>query len=277
MSDLFVDVGLSDALDILVVAWLIYRSLLLLRGTRAARVLTGLIAVALLYALSELLKLHTLNFILETFSIYLVLGILILFQDDIRRALARMGNPLIGTSGRADHVPLFQRIGRACFRLADQGKGALIVFERNAQLDELSDDATELDAHLTEDLLVAIFQTSSPIHDGAAVVRGARIWLAGAFLPLSTRPDIDRAMGTRHRAAMGLAEANDCMVFVVSEERRVVSLVFHGELYPVDTPDELRLEVQRLLHLEQQEKESGDKRGLTGSFTPVAGKGEGPS
>ena len=257
-----------DAVDILVVAYLFYRVLLIIKGTRAIQVLVGLVALIVLYLLSQLFNLQTVSWLLDEFSLYLVLAVIILFQEDIRRGLARVGDPWFGRARGGERSGLYQQIARACFRLADQGKGALIVVERSADLDQLAVDATAVDAQLSEELLVAIFQPTSPIHDGAVVVRAGRIWIAGAFLPLTRRMDIDRSLGTRHRAAMGQTEETDSLIFCVSEERRRVSIAFHGELSVVDTPDELRLEVERLLSLEAEEDDRGGLT-LSGNQRPV--------
>lgn len=251
MSNLWGAVGLLDLLDIAVVAFLIYRLLVAVRGTRAIQVLGGLLLLAGLYGLSRTLDLSTVNWILEKFSFYLVLAVIILFQEDIRRALARFGNPLIGAGLRREQLSTYQTVARACFRLADQGVGALIAVERTASLEDLEPEAVVVDGTLSEELLVAIFQRTSPIHDGAALLREDRVWLAGVFLPLSVRTGLDPRFGTRHRAALGLTERTDSLVFVVSEERRAVAISFRGEIHQVDSPDELRLKVQELLAVEQ--------------------------
>lgn len=268
MKELLPDLRIQDVLDILVVAFLFYRGLLIIKGTRAIQVLIGLVAFIGLYLLSQALQLQTVSWLLEEFSLYLVLAVIILFQEDIRRGLARLGGPWTGRASSDSREGLYQQVARACFRLADQGKGALIVVERAAELNELREDATVLKAQLSEELLVAIFQPTSPIHDGAVVVRDGQVWLAGAFLPLTRRTDIDRSLGTRHRAAMGLTEEADALVFCVSEERRRVSIAFGGALHVVDTPDELRLEVQRLLQLEAEQEETVGLT-LTGAHRPV--------
>lgn len=273
MLELFTDLRPQDALDILVVAFLVYRVLLIIKGTRAIQVLLGLVALVVLYVVARLLQLETVTWLLNEFSLYLVLAVIILFQEDIRRGLARVGDPWFGRTSGDTREGLYQQIARACFRLADQGKGALMVVERAANLDGLKADATEIDAVISEELLVAIFQPTSPIHDGAVVLRKDRIWLAGAFLPLTRRTDIDRALGTRHRAAMGQTEETDSLIFCVSEERRQVSIAFRGELHVVDSPDELRLEVQHLLQVEAQEQaneDSGLALTMTASVRPVA-------
>jgi diadenylate cyclase len=241
LNELLSDLRPLDAIDVAVVAFLFYRVLLIIKGTRAIQVLIGLVALIGLYLLSELLQLQTVGWLLDEF---------VLFQEDIRRGLARVGDPWFGRASSDNSEGLYHQVARACFRLADQGKGALVVVERGASLDELEDDATVLNAQLSEELLVAIFQPTSPIHDGAVVLRDGSVWVAGAFLPLTRRADLDKALGTRHRAAMGLTEETDALIFCVSEERRRVSIAFRGDLHIVDTPDELRLEVQRLLQLE---------------------------
>jgi uncharacterized protein (TIGR00159 family) len=264
-----------DILDVVVVAILIYRVLLLLKGTRAFQVLGGLMVLAAVYGFARALSLNTVIWIFEKFSFYLVVTLLILFQEDIRRALARVGNPLVGGVSRTGKLSTYQIIARVCFRLADQGRGALITVERDAALDELSDSATLIGGALSEEILVAIFQPTSPIHDGSVVVREDRLWVAAAFLPLTTRSDLKPHLGTRHRAALGITETTDCMVFVVSEERRAVSIAFHGDLYGVDSPDELRLKVQELLSMEADQSATGSfaptrpKRAGSGSFPPT--------
>ncbi len=258
MPEVLESVRIVDALDILVVAYLIYRVLLILRGTRAIRVLVGLLVLVVLYAASVLLELNALNWILESVGIYLVLAVIVLFQEDIRRGLARVANPLVGTGSKRDSMPVYVAIAHACFRLADQGRGALIAVEREASLEDVGVQGALLEALVSEHLLVSIFQDTTPIHDGAVLVRRDRAWVAGCFLPLTTRLDLDLRLGTRHRAALGLTEQTDSMVFVVSEERRQVTLVFRGELYPVDSPDQLRLKVQELVSLEAAEEKQKD-------------------
>jgi len=269
MSDLWSAVGPLDLLDILVVAFLIYRLLVVVRGTRALQVLGGLLLLAGLYGISRTLELSTVNWILEKFSFYFVLAVIILFQEDIRRALARFGNPLMGAGARREQLSTYQSVARACFRLADQGCGALIAVEREGGLDEFEADAALIDGALSEELLVALFQKTSPIHDGAVLLRKDRVWLAGVFLPLSVRGGIDPRYGTRHRAALGLTERTDSFVFVVSEERRLVSIAFRAELHHVESPDELRLKVQELLSMEEVEVTSPTGF-INPTVTPVA-------
>lgn len=269
MTDFLEGLRLVDLVDVLVVAVIVYQVLLLLKGTRAFQVLGGLMVLAALYGFARALQLNTVIWLFEKLTFYLVVALLILFQEDIRRALARVGNPLVGAGSRREKLSTYGQVAQACFRLADQGHGALIAVERDASLEELGEQATLLEGVLSEEILVSIFQPTGPIHDGAVIIKNDRVWVAAAFLPLSTRSDIRSNLGTRHRAAIGQTEQTDCMVFVVSEEQRAVSIAFHGELYAVDSPDELRLKVQELLSMEATDAT------MTGAFQPVRGRASG--
>jgi len=255
MSELFDTFRWVDGLDILILYYIFYRSLLILRGTRAFQVLFGLVLISFLYFLSEWLELVTINWILKELFGYLVLAIVIIFQSDIRRGLARMGVPFMGTVHKQEEVQLFEEIARACFRLSERSEGALIVVEREASLIGILAEGTPVDAHVSADLLVSIFNKHSPIHDGAVVIRDGRVEMAGCFLPLSQNPELDQYMGTRHRAALGLTEETDALVFLVSEERQTVSLVFHGKVTAVADTDALRLAVNAASQKKDDEEE----------------------
>ncbi|MCK6530549.1 diadenylate cyclase CdaA [Myxococcota bacterium] len=258
--DLVREFRVSDAIDIALVYYFVYRALLVLRGTRAFQMLIGLVAFIILYLLSETFDLHTIHWILDKFFVYLVLAVIIIFQNDIRRALARVGYPVFAAMTRQEEVQVFEEISRAAFRLAAQGKGALIAVERDASLVEVAREGTPIDGRVTAELLVSIFQTSSPIHDGAVVVRKARLAAAGCFLPLSSNPSLHRYLGTRHRAAIGLTEEADALVFLVSEEQRRVALVADGRVMPASSPDELRLLLQQVTSGRGREPAEADPR-----------------
>jgi len=232
--------GWNDWLDILLMSWMIYRGMLLVRGTRAQQSLIGLALVGGIYLMSERLGLSTLNWVLDHVFVYVVLALLILFQDDIRKALAQAGGTLFHTGPPAGGVAVLQQIIEAAFALAQRKIGAIIVVERLASLDPFLDGAHLLDARVSAELMQAIFHPSSPIHDGAVVVRGERLVAAGVFLPLSTAKDLSRAYGTRHRAAIGLAEALDALCIVISEERGTISLIEGGVVTPVADANDLR-------------------------------------
>jgi len=222
---------LRTVLDILLVASLVYRGLLVIRGTRAAPMLTGLTFIVLLYFLAKPLGLVTLAWILENFLSSLILVVVVIFQDEIRRGLTKVGlHPLY----RREESKLVDRtiedLVLVCARLAELKLGALIVIKREVGLDELVEDAAILDARFNRKLLLSIFLKESPLHDGAVLLEGNSIKAAGCLLPLSFNPDLDPNLGTRHRAALGLSERSDALIIVVSEENGSISLVWEGKI-----------------------------------------------
>ena len=231
-----------DALDVLVVAFIIYKLLVLIKGTRAVQVLTGLFIFAFLYIVSMSAGLLTLHEILRRFFSYLVIIIIIVFQDDIRKMLARVGKaPFfnIGASNRDDEH-FIEQLVKSAISLSRKKIGALIVIERTMGLTDTVEIGTKIDAEVNPELMTSIFSTSSPIHDGAVMIKDGRITAAGCFLPLTSNPNVDKSLGTRHRAAIGLAEASDAVVIVVSEEQRVVSIAVDGRLIKALEGPELR-------------------------------------
>lgn len=224
---------LWDLLDIFLVALVLYYVLLVIRGTRAMQMGIGLGLVFIVYQASKSLGLVTLYSMLDAMLTSLVLIIVVIFQHDIRRALMRFGRRPFFRAARAEmETHVIEEVVKATSQLAQRRVGALIVFEREAMLDEFIEHGTTLDAAVTKELLYSIFVPSfeNPMHDGAAIVRDGRIWQAGAFLPLTTSPKLDRTLGTRHRAGIGLTEETDAVVVVVSEERGAVSLCFNGNI-----------------------------------------------
>lgn len=231
-----------DWVDIALLSFVFYRVLLALQGTRAVQSLVGLGLVAVLYLVSDLLGLTSVHWVLDNLFVYVVIAVLILFQDDIRRALARAGGTLfVGPIGvrRAD-ANVLEEVIKACFSLAHRKIGALIVLERGASLEPYTEGAHPLDAVVSTELLQSVFHPSSPLHDGAVVISHGRVVAASVFLPISLSKEIKRSWGTRHRAAIGLSEETDGLCLVVSEERGTVALVKHGEVTPVADANDLR-------------------------------------
>ena len=225
-------VGL-DVLDVLLVAFIIYRVMLLIRGTRAMQMFIGLIAVFIVYNLAERAGLITLYSILDAVLTYVVLIIVVLFQGDIRRALMRVGSrPFLRRGQSARESQVIEEVVKAAQALAQKRIGALIVFEREAALDEFIEHGTKLDSVVSKELLYSIFVPSyeNPMHDGAVLIRDGRLLEAGVFLPLTESTKVDRSLGTRHRAAIGISEETDAVVVVVSEERGSASLCFAGNI-----------------------------------------------
>ncbi len=234
----------NDLLDIAILTFLIYRMLHVLQGTLAFQSLLGLVSVLLLYAVATWVDLFTLRWILQKFLVYIVLAVVILFQQDIRRALARAGGRLFRPFATPSETSMLEELVRACFALASRRMGALIAIQRTASLQDYVENALRIDATPTQELLLSIFHPTSPMHDGAVIVVDGRIAAAKVFLPLSLSKDVSRFFGTRHRAALGLTEETDAVVLIVSEERGTVSLAMSGALTPMADINELRQRLQ---------------------------------
>jgi len=219
-----------DSIDILLVTLGIYWLLLLIRGTRAVQILVGLVVLIALSLASELFQFVTTKLILENFLGSAVLIIIVLFQHDIRRALARVGRGFFPSVSAQQESQLLEEIVRSAQSLADDRVGALMVLERESSLADQIDAGTAVHADLSKDLLEAIFTPTSPLHDGAVVIQDGRIASAGCILPLTLRTDLPAGVGTRHRAAVGITEETDALVIVVSEETGKIAVVMGGEM-----------------------------------------------
>jgi diadenylate cyclase len=238
-----------DLLDIGLVAFLIYELLLLIRGTRATQMALGGAFFFALFFVARAFELETVDWLVRNLAGYVVVAVIVLFQHDIRRALAHFG--------RAEFFRYFERgahaqstieeVVEAAATLALRRVGALMVIERQTGLRNYIEGGIPLDATVTFDLLATIFQPGSPLHDGAAIIQGNRVAAAACFLPLSVNPRIDHSLGTRHRAALGLTEENDAVAVVVSEESGRISLVVDGEIERGVSPDALKLRLGQLL------------------------------
>lgn len=217
--------------DIAIVAFLVYRALLFIRGTRAAPMLFGLILVVLLYLAARPLGLVTLSWILNNFLSSIILVVIVIFQDEIRRGLTKVGiQPVFRRHSGAGLDKSLEDIALVCSKLSRAKLGALIVIQQDVGLDELVEEAVPLDAKLNRKLLYSLFIKESPLHDGAVMIDGDRIRAASCVLPLSSNPDLDPNLGTRHRAAMGISERSDAIVLVVSEETGSISLVHEAKM-----------------------------------------------
>src|ERR671913_1036795 len=220
--------------DIVFVFLLVYAVLKLLRGTRAAPMAAGIAALIFLYWLSIKQDLATLEFVLSNGLLYIGIAIIVLFQSEIRQALITFGNRFRMPFSRQHRGQfgegVYDEVILAATTLASTKTGALIVIERNVGLKNVIDGGVQLDAELSYDLLVSIFNTASPLHDGAVVVRRHRIAAASCFLPLTLNPRLSRELGTRHRAAIGVTEDTDAVAVVVSEETGLISFVQRGDI-----------------------------------------------
>jgi diadenylate cyclase len=245
---------LTAAFDIVIVAVLIYQFLLIIRGRRAVHVLLGLCVLGLIYAAALWAKLELLHTILATVAPYTAIALIVMFQAELRRALARLGRrPFLGIS-QLERRELSQEVVLAVGRLSQTKVGALIVIERKIGLRTFIESGVSLDAQVSRDLLCSIFHPGGTLHDGAVIIQGDRISAAACFLPLTTNPLLVTELGTRHRAALGISEESDCIAIVASEETGKVSVAAFGEI-EIDVPLE-RVEHMLSERLERHEKRS---------------------
>jgi diadenylate cyclase len=241
-----------DIIDITIVSIVVYEVLKLIRGTHAVQMAMGIALLVGMFYLSRGLQLETLNWLIRNVVGYLVFAAIVLMQADIRRAL--------GMIGRAPFFRVFRRFDRsetdddtieelvvALRTLSAKRTGAIVVLERSIGLRNYIESGITLDAKLTYDLLVSIFQEGSPLHDGAVIVQGDRVAAAACFLPLTINPRLSRELGSRHRAALGVTEENDSVAMVVSEETGVISLVMDGNIERSVEPDVLRARLATLI------------------------------
>jgi len=219
----------QDILDILIVAFLIYRIILLVRGTRAVQVAAGLAVVIVVYFVARQLELFTLHWMLGTVLNSIFILIIILFQDDIRRVLMQMGQtPFL--KNRVKTFQALEEIAKAASMMSQVRTGALIVLEREVGLGDYMESGTYINAQVSAFLLCSIFEKGAPLHDGAVIIQEGRLAAAGCVLPLSTNPGISKRLGTRHRAAIGITEQTDAVSVVVSEETGGISVAIAGRI-----------------------------------------------
>ncbi len=250
----------NDTVDIVLVYYIFYRLLLLIKGTRAFQMLVGIGIIVLVLIASQTFEFYTLDWLIHSFWSQIVLAVVVLFQPEIRRTLARVGErPLFRSLSPVEGSKFIEETVKAAISMANKRIGALIVLERDTDLTTIVEMGTELDAKVTKELLVSIFLPYSPIHDGAAIIRGGRIIAAGCFLPLTLSSNISKALGTRHRAAVGLTEEADAVVVVVSEETGEISTVMDGRIEHIADAPALR---KTLSDLFIQKKNGKSQHGL---------------
>lgn len=216
--------------DILIVALLIYQFLQIVRGRRAAHILTGIVILALIYLAAVFLHLELLRGVLAYLTPYVPFAFIVVFQSEIRRLLSRIGRRRLFSLGRLQRRELVDELVLALTQLSQEKTGALVVVERDIGLRTFIESGVMLDAYLSRDLLLAIFQRGSALHDGAVIVQKDRVAAAACFLPLSVRPMVAHKMGTRHRAGLGVTEETDCLSLIVSEETGKISAAAFGEI-----------------------------------------------
>ncbi len=259
-----------DVIDILLVAFIIYQVLLFLRGTHAVQIVLGGAVLVLLYWTAKWLDLQTVNWLLQTLLPYVVFGVIVIFAAEIRKALAHLGKtPLLGAFGSHKTEELIEEVVLAATTLAGNSTGAIIVIEKEMGLRAYIETGIALDSVVTYDLLVSIFNPGTPLHDGAVVISGNRVAAAACFLPLTVNPHLTKALGSRHRAAIGVTEDTDAVAVVVSEESGKISLVSGGG---IERDLDARSLKHSLLHaLEVQESDESSEAAL-GSAVAAPGR-----
>lgn len=241
--------GWWDLLDIAIVSLLIYELLKLLRRTHAVQILIGAGLLMLLYYAAQFTPLQTLNWLIGDMFGYAVFAVIVLFQGDIRRALARLGRaPFFRYVNRPAAIDqAIEEVVAALHTLAEQKTGAIVAIERANGLRNYVESGIPLDAKVSHDLLVTVFRSETPMHDGAVLIQQDRIAAAGCFLPLSVDTPVARNLGTRHRAAVGLTEETDAVVLVLSEETGLVSLIVDAQIELDLEPERLRYRIEALM------------------------------
>jgi diadenylate cyclase len=235
LLDMLPDINLINVVDILLVALLIYRLILQIRGTRAVQLIKGLIVLLVAATISSWLRLNTINWILDKVMAMVIVAIPVVFQPELRRALERLGRgkffarPLYFLGEEAANR-LAGELVRAVSMMSKRKIGALIVMERETGIYDYMETGIKIDGMVSAEFLLNIFMPNTPLHDGAVIIRGDRAVAAGCFLPLSENPDLSKDLGTRHRAGLGISEHSDALAIIVSEETGIVSVAHEGSL-----------------------------------------------
>jgi diadenylate cyclase len=238
----------QDLLDIFIVAFVIYRVFLLMKGTRAVQLVVGLIIVLFAFYVAKQLDLFTLGWILNNFVASILLVIVVVFQNEIRRVLFALGrSPFLSKITYVEETLFYDELVNACVAMSARRVGALIVVEREAGLDEFVEIGVKLDAEVNAELVVSLFQPRSPLHDGALIIKEGRIRAGSCVLPLTMKEGIDKGLGTRHRAAIGITEVSDSIAVVVSEETGKISYAVRGDIVRPVNGEELKKALKELL------------------------------
>ena len=262
LANVFENFRTTDLFDIFVVSFILYQFFSILHGTRAVRILVGVFAMTTLYWVSLSFELYSLNWVLKHFFDYFFVILIILFQEEIRTALASFGRTNFFFQKGSDYYSeQIEEVVAACSALSREKTGGLIVFERVQGLLNFSLTGTKLDSKIHSDILYSLFQSSSPLHDGAVILFQDRIQAAGCFLPLSKNIELDRQFGTRHRAALGISEVSDAVVVIVSEETGKMNICVNGEFISCLTETQLRKNLRLSLFSKKRKMEQSTSQG----------------
>lgn len=268
----FADIRIVDILDILIVAYVIYKAIGFLKETRAKVLIKGLVLLLAIWFVAQWMDLISIKWLLNKFFNYAIIAVAIIFQPELRSALERVGHSGFSRFGIGQNdssaqseIKCIDDVCKACSSMQEQKIGALIVFERSTPLGEIMATGTEVDAAVSQELVGNVFYPKSPLHDGGMVIRGDRIAAAGCILPLTSNNELSKELGTRHRAAVGMSEASDAVVVVVSEETGVISVCIGGTI----TRDYKQMSLREKLYSELITVEEAQKKNL---FTRLFGK-----
>lgn len=280
----FATLEITDLLDVIIVGFLIYKAIHLLRETRAVQLVKGLVIFAVAYAAARFLDLDTLSFLLNIVVNYGAIALLIVFQPELRSMLEKLGrNKLFSKLIRGEVIKddetndraSLKQIVRAVVSMSRSRTGALIVFEMETMLGDIVNTGTVINANVSQDLIRNIFYNKAPLHDGAMILRRFRIHAAGCFLPLSQNHDISRELGTRHRAALGITENSDALAVVVSEETGTISVMHNGQMFRELTEEDLTIVLEQYLLPEEDTAKPGNlKSFISRNHRSSAGKAD---
>lgn len=242
------DLRWQDIVDILIVSFIIYKTFLLIKGTRAIQLILGLVIVLFVFSLPERFGLFTVGWIFNNFVGSIIVVIVVIFQNDIRRLLLALGrSPFFKKITYVQETLFYDQLVNACAAMSKRKIGALVVIEREVGLEEFMEIGTRLDAEVNAELITSIFQSASPMHDGAMIIREGRIRMAGSLLPLTKSSEVEKSLGTRHRAGMGITEVTDAVTIIVSEEKGIISYAHKGEIFTNVSGEELKKILKKLL------------------------------
>jgi uncharacterized protein (TIGR00159 family) len=254
MLEIFKSITIIDLIDIAIISFLVYRVLLLIKGTIALRMTLGVLFILIFSSFSNLFGFKATSWVLNNLTGYLFLSIVILFQPEIRRALAVIGDTKVFNKQDKLSKETIDEIVKASTILANKQIGALIVIQREIDLLPFIQVGTTLNSELNKDILVSIFIPYSPLHDGAVIVRDGKIVYAGAILPLTKRIDLDKKFGTRHRAAIGITEETDSVCIVVSEERGTITVSYKGNFTSELDAESLKETLMNIFKIEENKE-----------------------
>ncbi len=240
---------LRPILDVLLLSFLIYKAYNILLKTQAIQLIKGALSILIVYAVAIIFQLNTLLWLLSALAPGLVIGVAIVFQPELRKIFLKIGQTSWLKTGKHSNHSHIDSVITAAEILSKERRGMLVVFMRNSHLTDIVDASTAIDAKVSASLLVTIFGHDTPLHDGAVIVQNGIIVSGGCVLPLSEQQDIRRSFGTRHRAALGMSEATDAVVFVVSEETGALSLAYDSKLYYNLSSEEIRTQLGKLLEV----------------------------